>query len=198
LWLIITLASLAGLAIVALSVPLDIAMRLEVYGRPKFRVSIRWLWCTVDKEIKKGKKKLKEAKKEKPKEKRRKSADFIRILRSKGLVKHLLRLIKDMGGCIRIKGLEGDLTFGLGDPADTGFLFAFIGPVAQFLNPYIHHRLSLRPSFAGQPAFEGYLEGTARLIPTSLVLPLTRFVFSPVTVKSAKVIIGSKWKKRRK
>ena len=200
MWAIIALSSLAGLAIFLLMIPLDMVMRLEAYGKPKFRARFVWLWGLLSQEIKKKPKKIKKEvpEKEKLKKKKGKASDFVRILRIKGLFKHLKRLIGDILGHLSFRDLKGEFKFGFGDPADTGLFFGFLGPAIQFSSPHLNHRLNIKPSFGPEPKLEGYLQGTLRLIPILLVPAVLRFVFSPITVRLIKVFIQSKWKQRKK
>ena len=200
MWAIIALASLAGLAILALSIPLDMVLHLDVHGKLKFRMRLVWLWGLVSKEIKRRKKKREEKKevpeKRKPKKRKGRPRDFLKILRTKGLVKQFKRLVKDILSCLRIKNLKGEFKIGLDNPADTGLLFAFIEPI-QILNPYLRQQFNLKPSFDEEPVFEGYLQGSVGLKPICLVTPLIRFIFSPVAMRLVKVFILNKWKRRK-
>ena len=51
MWAILILASLLVLIVFAFSVPLDVVLRVDVYGRPKFRMRLAWLFGLVSKEI---------------------------------------------------------------------------------------------------------------------------------------------------
>ena len=57
MWAILLLASLLVLVVFAFLVPLDVMLRINVYGRPKFRMRLAWLFGLVSKEIMKKEKK---------------------------------------------------------------------------------------------------------------------------------------------
>ena len=57
MWVAVTLSSLAVLIILVLCIPVDVGLYVDVYGRPKFRMRVGWLFGLVRKEIGKGKKK---------------------------------------------------------------------------------------------------------------------------------------------
>ena len=149
----------------------------------------------VSKEIRREKK---EAVEGKPKRKRRRiSAKAVfDILRTKGLLKQFMRLLKDIFGCFKIGNLAVNFRVGLDNPADTGLLFAIIGPAAHFMNSYLPRKISLQPSFE-EAVFKGYSYGMLRLQPIKLIPPFTRFVFSLATVRVLKKLVLSRWKRKK-
>jgi len=201
LWVIATLAGLAGLTIFVLCVPVDAALNIDTSGRPKFRLRLVWLFGLVSKEVKREKKKPEEKKappKKKPKKKRRIGFRTIsRILRIKGLLRQVKDLVRDVIGQLKIRELAVNLKLGLDNPADTGFLFASIGSITPFLSLPSQYQLRVQPSFYDEAVFEGYLHGVLRLWPIKLVRPFVRFVFSLATLRVVKVLVLSKWKRKK-
>ena len=195
MWIIATLASLAGLVIFLLCVPLDMRLHMDVYGKPKFSFKLTWIFGLISKDLEKRKKKEIEGK---PKRRRRKvdAKTIFNILRTRGLLVQFRRLLKDIIGCFKIRELSADLRVGLDNPADTGLLFAIIGPPIFFLNSYFSCKVKVQPSF-GEAVFEGCSYGVMRLQPIQLVPPLLRFVFSLAVLRTAKTMLLSKWKKKR-
>ena len=181
-WVIAILAGLAGLIIVALCIPLDTTFHIDVYGRPKFRMRVAWLFGLVSKEVKGGKEvkegKLKEKEKPakvKPKKKRgRKFRTILQILRTKGLLKQLKDLVKDIIRQFNLRELVADFKLGLDDPADTGLLFAIIGPATLLLNSSTTCKVRVQPAFGGEAAFEGFSYGNVRLRPIQLIPPFLK------------------------
>ena len=200
MWVIVTLASLAVILILVLSVPLDMAVQVSVPRKPRFRVKLVWLFGLVSKEITRRKKPEEKKKvvkdKRKPGEGRRKFKNIFKILRTRGLLKQLKVLLRDILGCLKIRDLTADFRVGLGDPADTGLLFALIGPTTFWLSSSSYHRIRVQPSFADEPTFEGHLSGAVRLRPIQLVIPLLKFVFSLATVRVVKKLVLAKWKRK--
>jgi hypothetical protein len=190
------------LIILALSVPFDVMLRLDVYGRPRFRVRLVWLFGLVSKEIRKGPKGTEKKKKVvKSKRKRRGrgiSARIIfKILRVRGLFRQFKVLVRDVLGCLKIRELGADFRVGFDNPADTGVLFAIMRPATLFLGPSFPHQIRVQPSFDGEAVFEGYLQGTARLQPIRLVPPFLRFIFSLATIRVIKILVLAKWKRQK-
>ena len=192
MWVIATLAGLAGLTIFVLCVPLDAALTIDTSGRPKFRLRLVWLFGLVSKEVKREKKK--------PEKKRKRRIGFrpiSRILRIKGLLRQLKDLVRDIIGQLTIRELAVNLKLGLDNPADTGFLFASIGSITPFLNLPSQYQLRVQPSFYDEAVFEGHLHGVLRLWPIKLITPFIRFVFSLAVLRVVKILVLSKWKRKK-
>ncbi len=200
MWVVATLAGLAGLIVILLCVPLDISLHMDVYGRTKFSLRLRWLFGLVSKEIRRGKKKPEEKKaaEGRPKPRRRKiGARFIfEILRTKGLPEQLKRLLKNVLGSFKIRDLKANFRVGLDNPADTGLLFAIVGPANLFLSSTFSHEIKLQPAF-DEAVFEGYSYGTVRLWPIKLVASFLRFPFSLAAVRVVRKLVLRKWKRKK-
>jgi len=202
LWVIATLASLAAVIILVLCIPLDAVLRIDVHGRPKSQVRLVWFFGLVSKETTRGKKIPEEEKgvaedKQKPRKKRLKTRTIFQILRTKGMLKQLKRLLQDILKCFKIRDLRVNFRVGLDDPADTGLLFALISPATFFLGSSRVHEIRVEPSFEDAFVFEGYLSGALRLVPIQLAIPLLRFVFSSATIRATKTLVLAKWKRKK-
>lgn len=90
-----------------------------------------------------------------------------------------------------------DFRAGLGNPADTGLLFALIGPAASRLSSSFPRQIRVEPSFEDETAFEGHLSGTVRLQPIQLVPPLMKFAFSSATIRTVKKLVLTRWKRKK-
>ena len=202
MWVIAVLASLAVILFFVLWVPLDLVLYADVYGKPRFRLRLSWLFGLVSREITGEKEKppdKKRAAKGKKKRGRRDTRVIFTILRTKGLLRRLKDLIiKGIFSHLKARDLVADFKIGLGDPADTGFLFALIGPAAAFLGSSHRHQIRLEPSFGEDAVLQGYSRGTIRLRPIRLAPPLLKFAFSLTALRIVKTLISSKWKRRKK
>ena len=202
MWVVITLASLAAVIILILCIPFNAVLHIGVYGRPKFQVRLVWLFGLVSKEVTKGKKRPEEEKgvtegKRKPGKRKIKARTIFQILRTKGLLKQLKRLLQDILKQLKIRDLKANLRIGLDDPADTGLLLALIGPATFFLGSSRVHEIRVQPSFEDEAVFEGYLHGAVRLVPIQLAIPFLRFVFSLAAIRTAKTLVLAKWKRTK-
>jgi hypothetical protein len=200
LWVIAVLASLAVLLLLALCVPLNTVVHADMYGKPKVRLRLSWLFGLVSKEITGEKEKPAEKKRAGKAKKKRWRVDtriISRILSTKGLLRQLIELLKGVFSCFKFRDLVADLKIGLGDPADTGLLFAIIGPATAVFGSSHRHQIRLEPSFGDDAILQGYSHGKIRLHPVRLVPPLMKFTFSITTIKAVKTLILSKWKRKK-
>jgi hypothetical protein len=200
LWVIAVIAALAVLLGFILWVPLDLVLHADVSEKLKFRLRFSWLFGLVSREITGEKKKPKEKRKEVKGKKKRRWGDarvIFSILRTKGLLRRLKELLKGVFSCLKFRELVADFEIGLGDPADTGLLFAFIGPATAFLGSSRRHQIRLEPYFGEDAVLQGYSRGTVRLHPIQLAPPFLKFAFSLTTLRIAKTLISNKWKRKK-
>ncbi len=201
MWVIaVIIASLAVLLFLILCIPLNMVLHADVYGKPKLQLRISWLFGLVSKEITGEKKKPKEKRKEaggKKKHNWRDSGVIFGILRTKGMLRQLKELLQGVFPCFKFKDLVADFKIGLGDPADTGLLFAIIGPATAFLGSSRRHQIRFEPYFGDDAILQGYSHGIARLQPIRLAPPFLKFVFSLMTIRIARVLLLSKWKRKK-
>jgi len=195
LWVIAVLASLAVVIIFVLCVPLDVILHFDVYGRPKFRMRLAWLFGLVSKEIKQGEKKPEqEVAVERKRKPGPKIGDIFRVLRTKGLVGKVISLVRNIFSRLKIRDLIANFKIGLDNPADTGLLFAVISPTTLFLSPPSPCQIKLRPSFADEAVIEGCLYSIVRVHPIQFVIPVAGFVFSLPALRAVKTLVLMKWK----
>ena len=114
---------------------------------------------------------------------------ILRILRSKGLIRQLKNLVRDILRHFKIKKLTVNCRLGLDDPADTGLIYAIAGAATPFLSLPAKYQVRVRPSFSDEAVFEGYLYGVLRLCPIKLIRPLIRFVFSLAALRVLKILV---------
>jgi len=182
-------------------VPLDVVLHTDVYGKLKFRLRLSWLFGLVSREVT-GRKKPEEKKKvskgkQKPGEGRKRAGDIFGILRTRGLLEQLRCLLSDVLSRFKVRDLLADFRVGLGDPADTGLLFAFIGPATLWLNSVFPCQIRLQPSFEDEAVLEGYSFGEVRLLPIQMVAPVLRFAFSLATLRVTKKLVLTRWKRKK-
>ena len=191
IWLVVALAGLAAI----LSIPFDILFRIEVYEKPNFRIRLKWLFGLLKKDIRKKEKPAKKKAKPKPGEGRKWLGAAFRIIRTKGMLKGLRRLVKGILSSFKIRELRVNLKVGLDDPADTAFLAGIISASRLFWKPSFPHEIDIRPDYEGQVFLEGYTHLTVRVLPIQIVASLLRFLFSWSTMKAVRIMVVAKWKK---
>lgn len=196
MWVVATLYILIVLIILALCVPLDIAFHIDICRRPRFKIRLTWLFGLISKEIRKGKKKPKE--KRKRRERWRTARTIFEILRTKGLVRKLKNLGKDILRRLEFRELRINYKVGLGNLADTALLFGPISAAILFLSSLYPRKIVVQPSFDIGAACECHIFGEGRLRPIRVVIPLIRFAFSRPTIRAAKILIQNKWRRKKK
>ena len=100
------------------------------------------------------------------------------LLRNSEFRQRILRLLTDAWRALQRKDLRLSVRIGLDDPADTGQLWAFVGPSQGMLAGLSRSRIDIQPDFADE-VFEVNSQGTVRLVPLRLVYLFTAAVFSP-------------------
>lgn len=199
MWAFAVLASLVVLIVLVLCVPLDINLRVETDGRPKFRIKLAWLFGLVHKEVRRAKKAEVEEDVVEPKPRDRKGDTrlIFEVLRTRGLLRRLGNLLRSILNRIKIREFGANLSIGLDDPVDTGLLFAFIAPANLLLSSSSRHKVVVQPSFAGDAIFEGCLYGVVRLQPVQLVPPVAGFVFSLPAARTVKTLVSAEWRRKK-
>ncbi|MFC1932318.1 DUF2953 domain-containing protein [Chloroflexota bacterium] len=201
MWVILTLAGLAILIILVFCVPLDATFNIDTSEKLRFRLRIAWFFGLISKELHREKKKPEEKKKvaeEKQKKKRRiEFRTVLKILQTEGLLKQVKNLVKGVLGQLKIRDLVANFKVGLGNPAETGILFAIVGPATAFLSSLTSHEIRIQPAFGDEAILEGFSYGKVRLRPIQLIVPLLRPAFSLATLRVVKTLILSKWKRKK-
>jgi hypothetical protein len=167
--------ALLGLIVVtmaALSVPVDVAVRLDTDARLRLSLRIGWLFGLVRVRRAIGARKAAAPKAAKVGKKKRGSG-----VPSLGVIRQGVGLLCQILGRVRIRHAELDLAVGADDPATTGELAGFVAPVVALANALPQTRVTLTPDFTG-PTFEGSGEAKIRAVPITLIGPLTAFAFS--------------------
>jgi hypothetical protein len=191
----IALAGLLALAVLLLSVPVNLAFQLEVYGRPKFKARFSWLFGLLARDIT-GRKKRDAAQKtvvsdKAGKKKRSGGRKALRALTTRDLIWRLKTLVLGILRRLEFRDFRMDFRGGFENPADSAMVYSFIWPAYLFLGPAFGRHVQLQVSFEGEAFLEGYCQGAVRLRPIRLAPPLARFVFSAPALKAIKrMVIG--------
>lgn len=104
--------------------------------------------------------------------------DVLAGLRQKPFRNRILKFAQDAWRAIVKENLILRLRLGLGDPADTGQLWAVVGPVSGVVAGLSEHAVSIEPEFA-EAAFEAEGSGKVSLIPLRLISLSLMLLLSP-------------------
>lgn len=99
-------------------------------------------------------------------------------LRKKSFRQRIFKFIRDFWHAIHKHDLRLRIRIGLGDPADTGQLWAMVGPVSGMLTTVQEASIEIEPEFI-DTIFEFDSSGNIRIIPLQLVYLTIGLFLSP-------------------
>jgi hypothetical protein len=107
-----------------------------------------------------------------------KKSNFAAAIRQPAFRRRMLRFVSDLWRAIRKKNVRLLVRLGLGDPADTGRLWAVLGPLSGMFSRSRDIRIAIEPDF-----FDATLDvdssGTLRMIPLQLAIIALGLFLSP-------------------
>lgn len=178
------------LAVLLLSIPVDLAFSFERGEISRSRFRIGWLFGLIGKELDGGKKRLEKKPEAEIKKRRGSIRGPMAAFRARGFSGKILRFAIRLVRSVQLRDLDVELQIGTGDPAETGLLFAVIRPslaLATGSSPNIR----IEPNFF-EEIFEGHAKGTVRVYPIRLIPPLISFALSPTTFRGIKALRGAR------
>lgn len=194
MWIIATVSGIFLFLILLLAIPFDLVFHIQKDMDFQSGVRVRWLFGLIGKDISKGKKKPDKEERKKVKKKEKSTLKpLLTLLRNRDFLKKLTRLMKQVFPTLKIRELEVYLRIGLDNPADTGMLFAAVGPATLYMNSLSSLDVQIEPDFE-QESLQGRIQGALRVIPIKLVKPVVLFVFSLTTLQMIKAMI---WARRK-
>jgi hypothetical protein len=191
------LAGLLGLVLLLLAVPVDVEFRLEGIEPFTGQVAVRWLFGLVRYRIPVARvgepAPMPEAKPKAELERARPEArgrhrDVLAALRQAAFRRRVYRLLEDLVRAVRLRRLRLLMRLGLGDPADTGRLWAAVGPL-NALATLRNAELRIEPEFA-DPVFEFQADGRVLLVPLRFLILAVAFALSPPTIRAWRTLRG--------
>lgn len=187
---VVVVAILTGLVIFILCIPLDLTLRVDSYPRPAFRARLTWLFGLVRRETTRVPVRRKALERWRRIVRRKELRRVIfGALRSGKTLRGAVRLLEGMIAALRVREFVVDFEVGLGDPADTGMLFAFLGPIVLLLNSVLGGQVCVRPDFTPQPALAGHSYLELRMRPIRFLSPVLRFALSPSGMRTVRAVL---------
>jgi hypothetical protein len=107
------------------------------------------------------------------------------VIRQQALRRRMLRFAADCWRAFHKRDLSLRLRLGLGDPAETGQLWAVLGPLAGMLASVQQASIQVEPEFF-DATFEVDGSGNIRLIPLQLLYLVTGLLLSPAVWRGLK------------
>lgn len=168
-----------------LSVPVDLSYRLHLRAGVEGRISIGWLFGLVRIPIRLGGERSKKKAEKRRKKRARKAkkaglGDSRRVFMTAEFWRWVRRLLRRLLARIQVYGLFLRVRLGLGDPADTGLLWAWVGPLAALLANFPLADVRIEPNFM-EAELVVESEGELRLYPIALIATVVATALSPST-----------------
>lgn len=108
---------------------------------------------------------------------------MLRLIRQPAPRRRIGRFIRDIWRATHAGDLLLRLRIGLGDPADTGCLWAVLGPIAGMVQNVQGAVVRIEPEFV-DPVFEIESRGRFRLLPVQFMALTLAFLLSPVMLRT--------------
>ena len=99
-------------------------------------------------------------------------------LLQKDFRRRITRFVGDVWHAVHKEDLNMRLRIGLGDPADTGQLWAFLGPVSGMLGSVQNVSVTIEPEFIDE-TLEFVGNGSIRIIPLQMIYLAVALMLSP-------------------
>lgn len=188
-------AVLFGLLVLLHAVPIDVSFQFEGIEAFKGRITIRWLFGLVRFRI------LLPAAAKPPSEpdaawarvkpgERGARDNMLAVLRQAAFRRRVYRLVKDLVRAAHLQQLRLRMRLGLGDPADTGCLWAFVGPLNALAQNLRNAEVQIEPEFM-DPVFEFQAHGRVLLVPLQFLGLVIAFALSPPSIRAWRTLKGS-------
>ena len=198
MWILATVLGILLFFLLLLAIPVDLVFCVEKEVAFKSRVRVGWMFGLIAKDISGKKEPEKEKRKRKRKRKDKSNTKpLLAMFGAKGFLLKLLGLVRDILRLLNIRELEVNLRVGLDDPAETGLLFALVGPALVCAKSFSALDVQVEPDFE-QENLQGYCKGDFRAFPIRFAGLIILFAFSPTTIRAIKAIVVArrKWEKR--
>lgn len=111
----------------------------------------------------------------------------IAAIRQKSFRQRMIKFIRDFWHAIQKHNLTLRIRIGLGDPADTGQMWAIIGPVSGMLATIEQASIEIEPEFIDS-VFELDSSGNVRIIPLQMIYLAFGLLLSPAIWQGIKQI----------
>lgn len=183
-----SIAVLAAL-LLALAAPVRVVFRIARSNEVEGQLSCHWLFGLVKLRVAIPGAATRSGRGRKPARKPRAGAPsggaggVVAVLTRPAFRRHALRYVKRFLHAVHARDLYVRLHIGLGDPADTGRLWALLGPLAGIAGRLRTAEVRIEPDFL-DPVLEIGGRGEMRLIPLQFIFLAVAFAMSPTTLRA--------------
>ena len=182
----LTLGLLLALLVALLAVPLTVVFSLHRIRETRGLVRFRWLFGLVRFQLRipwpapaPGKK----ARSPRRRKREGSASGLFSLIKQPAFRRRVDKFIRDMLRATHARNLFLRLRIGLGDPADTGRLWAIVGPIAGMAHNLRSAAVRIEPEFM-DPVFEVESRGQFRLVPIQFIVLTAAFMLSPTMLRA--------------
>lgn len=183
--MLIGTAIFLSLVVFLLAMPVSLTYQFSWKQTPSARLRLNWAFGLVQADVSPDLAKSRPGKLDatgkkgarRGKSKARK-ANIMAAIRQASFRRRIFRFVSDLWRKIHKKNVRLLVRLGLGDPADTGQLWAVLGPLSGMLARLRDIRITVEPDFL-DPTLEVDSSGTIRMIPLQVVILVFGLLFSP-------------------
>lgn len=186
-------AVLLGLVALALAAPVDVAFAFAGLAPFRGQTTIRGLFGLLRFRLRipgadvSAKAPAAERKRD---ERRKGRTGVFAVARRAEFRRRVFRLIRDLVAAVRVRELRLHMRLGLGDPAETGRLWAFVGPLSAAAQKLQQAEVNIEPDFI-DAVVDFRIRGRVLLIPLQVLVLAAGFVLSPVSLRAWRTLRSS-------
>jgi hypothetical protein len=173
------------LVIGLLSIPITLQFALSWPATTRNDIRLGWAFGLIRVRVAPDKSKLHGSKKPAQKQRKKKpsrqvgtKANILPVLREKRVRRRAIRFARDLWAAVHKDSIQLRARIGLGDPADTGRLWAIMGPIAGLLSAVKSASIVVQPDFTNL-ALDIDARGRIRVIPLRVMGLFLAIPFSP-------------------
>ena len=194
--LLIAVAVIVGLPLLLLAVPVKVAFRVARAEAFSGKIAIHWMFGLLHvfvriPEARQAPHLAAPSKPEKPKKlnqgrsrsRSRSRSNALALFWQADFRQRVYRLVTDVWRAAHLHRLRLRMRLGLGDPADTGQLWAVLGPLSALAQGLRGADVHIEPAFM-ESVFEFHARGRLRVIPLQFLALALAFVLSPVCIRA--------------
>jgi len=173
-----------SLIVILLAMPVTLTYQFSWKETPSADLRLNWAFGLVRADVSPD---LAKPGPDKPEATRKKGArrgkstgkkNFMAAIRQAPFRRRMFRFVSDLWHTIHKKNVQLLVRLGLGDPADTGRLWAVLGPLSGMLARLRDIRVTIEPDFL-DATLEVDSSGTIRMIPLQIAVIVVGLLFSP-------------------
>jgi hypothetical protein len=173
-----------SLIVILLAMPVTLTYQFSWKEAPSADLRLNWAFGLVRADVSPD---LAKPGHDKPEATRKKAArrgkstgrkNFMAAIRQAPFRRRMLRFVTDLWRTIHKKNVQLLVRLGRGEPADTGQLWAVLGPLSGMLARLRDIRVTIEPDFL-DATLEVDSSGTIRMIPLQIAIIVFGLLFSP-------------------